>query len=219
MRIETIQIKRGSHDSLCRVLRGEFKPKDGEPVFELDTGKLKFGDGIHNYEDLEYFKTGDIEVEDAIAGQILIYNAELDKWEPKSLADNKSIEYGDDGLQLAGFDKLGSTGSGSIPVANAGEIVWQQAVSQETLNAAVFRAEQFASNALRDAGLASTSAQGAATSAQQAQQFRDATAELISKKFWFGTRAEYETEIIGQGKLTEGTIYFIRDYDWTHFTD
>ena len=57
----------------------------------------------------------------------------------------------------------------------------------------------------------------AETAAGQAEQFRNVTATLLGEKFWFGTRAEYETEVIGQNQLKEGTIYFIRDYDWENF--
>ena len=214
MRIEVIQLKRGEKKALEAVLRGERKPADGEPIFEIDTGKLKFGDGQRDYVDLEYFKAKDIEIEGSLDGQILIYNESLDKWEPKAFADNQSIEYSTDGLQIAGFSK---DKQGAGPIVNDGRITWKQAVTDETLDAkvnlaneAAHSAEQFAANALRDAGLAQQAA-------GQAEQFRDLTAQLLGDKFWFGTRAEYETEIIGQHQLKEGTIYFIRDYDWENF--
>ena len=79
MRIEVVQLKRGNRAALEAVLRGERKPADGEPIFEIDTGKLKFGDGQHNYVDLEYFRTGDVEIAWSLDGQILIYNEALDK--------------------------------------------------------------------------------------------------------------------------------------------
>ena len=214
MRIEVVQLKRGNKAALETVLRGERKPADGEPIFEIDTGKLKFGDGQHNYIDLEYFRTGDVEIVGSLDGQILIYNKSLDKWEPKAFADDKSIEYSDDGLQIVGF---GPDKQGAGPIVNDGRIIWKQAITDETLDAkvnianeAAYSAGQSAANALRDAGLAQQAA-------GQAEQFRDLTAQLLGDKFWFGTRAEYETEIIGQHQLKEGTIYFIRDYDWENF--
>lgn len=214
MRIEVVQLKRGNKAALETVLRGERKPADGEPIFEIDTGKLKFGDGQHNYIDLEYFRTGDVEIVGSLDGQILIYNKALDKWEPKAFADDKSIEYSDDGLQIVGF---GPDKQGAGPIVNDGRIIWKQAITDETLDAkvnianeAAYSAGQSAANALRDAGLAKQYA-------EQAEQFRDLTAQLLGDKFWFGTRAEYETEIIGQHQLKEGTIYFIRDYDWENF--
>ena len=214
MRIEVVQLKRGNKAALEAVLRGERKPADGEPIFEIDTGKLKFGDGQHNYIDLEYFKTGDVEIVGSLDGQILIYNKALDKWEPKAFADDKSIEYSDDGLQIVGF---GPDKQGAGPIVNDGRIIWKQAITDDVLDAkvnianeAAYSAGQSAANALRDAGLAKQYA-------EQAEQFRDLTAQLLGDKFWFGTRAEYETEIIGQNQLKEGTIYFIRDYDWDNF--
>ena len=214
MRIEVIQLKRGNKEALEAVLRGERKPADGEPIFETDTGKLKFGDGQHNYDELSYFGADDIEITGSLDGQILIYNKSLDKWEPKNLADNQSIEYTQDGLRIAGFDK---NKQGAGPIVNDGRITWKQAITDETLDAkvaianeAAHSAGQSAANALRDAGLAKQYA-------GQAEQFRDITKNLLEEKFWFGTRAEYETEIIGQHQLKEGTIYFIRDYDWENF--
>ena len=214
MRIEVVQLKRGSKAALEAVLRGERKPADGEPIFEIDTGKLKFGDGQHDYVELGYFGADNIEITGSLDGQILIYNKSLDKWEPKNLADNQSIEYSDDGLQIVGF---GPDKQGAGPIVNDGHITWKQAITDETLDAkvnlakeAAVHAGQSAANALRDAGLAQQAA-------GQAEQFRDLTAQLLGDKFWFGTRAEYETEIIGQHQLKEGTIYFIRDYDWENF--
>ena len=214
MRIEVVQLKRGNRAALEAVLRGERKPADGEPIFEIDTGKLKFGDGQHNYVDLEYFRTGDVEIAGSLDGQILIYNESLDKWEPKAFADDKSVEYSDDGLKIVGF---GPDKQGAGPIVNEGRIIWKQAITDETLdtkvaiaNEAAYRAGQSEANALRDAGLAKQYA-------GQAEQFRDITAQLLNEKFWFGTRDEYETEIIGQHQLKEGTIYFIRDYDWGTF--
>ena len=214
MRIEVVQLKRGNKAALEAVLRGERKPADGEPIFEIDTGKLKFGDGQHNYIDLEYFRTGDVEIVGSLDGQILIYNESSGKWEPKAFADDKSIEYSDDGLQIVGF---GPDKQGAGPIVNDGRIIWKQAITDDVLDAkvnianeAAYSAGQSAANALRDAGLAKQYA-------EQAEQFRDLTAQLLGDKFWFGTRAEYETEIIGQNQLKEGTIYFIRDYDWDNF--
>ena len=184
MRIEVIQLKRGKQAALEAVLRGERKPADGEPIFEIDTGKLKFGDGQHNYDELGYFKAKDIEIAGSLDGQILIYNESSGKWEPKNLADNQSIEYTQEGLRIAGFgpDKKGASPVVNV-VDNKGEIVWKQAITDETLEAKVKLAEEAATragqseaNALRDAGLAQKAA-------GQAEQFRDLTAQLLNDKF------------------------------------
>ena len=214
MRIEVIQLKRGNKAALEAVLRGERKPADGEPIFEIDTGKLKFGDGQQDYIDLEYFRTGDVEIAGSLDGQILIYNESLDKWEPKAFTDDKSIEYSTDGLQIAGF---GKDKQGAGPIVNDGRIIWKQAITDEALDAKVNLAEEAATRAGQHEATALQAAGDAKQYAGQAEQFRDLTAQLLRDKFWFGTRAEYETEIIGQHQLKEGTIYFIRDYDWENF--
>jgi len=216
IRIDVVQLKRGNKADLERVLRGILKPADGEPIFEIDTGKLKFGDGIHNYVDLEYFRTGDIQVADALNGQILTYDAAQAKWVASKFADNKSIEYTENGLQIAGFNTPAAQ-QGYGPIVNEDTINWQKVVTDETLNAKVQQADSAAYQAGQAAASAFSSAENANRSAGQAEQFRDATAQLINDKFWFGTRAEYETEVIGQNQLHEGTIYFIRDYDWIDF--
>ncbi len=217
-KIEVLQLKRGTKAKLTERLCGEFRPKDGEPIWEEDTGKLKFGDGIHDYGELEYFNTTDFVVEGALDGNTLIYNAEVGRWESKKFIDGKSIQYGDDGLKIAGF-----TGEreqqGRFPIVNDGNINWQTAVTDETLAIAVDQARVYAYTASQGATNAELSATQARTAAGQAEQFRDATAALLANKFWFGTRSEYESEIINQGKLREGTIYFIREYDWTSYQD
>ena len=222
MRIEVVQLKRGNKATLEAVLRGERKPADGEPIFEIDTGRLKFGDGQRDYIDLKYFGADDIEITGSLDGQILIYNKSLDKWEPKNLADNQSIEYSTDGLQIAGF---GPDKQGASPVVNVvndkgeikGEIVWKQALTDEILETKVEEAKQAAYNAEQFASQALIGASDAEKAAKKAEQARNATVALLGEKFWFGTRAEYETEVIGQNQLKEGTIYFIRDYDWENF--
>ena len=151
MRIEVVQLKRGNRAALEAVLRGERKPADGEPIFEIDTGKLKFGDGQHNYVDLEYFRTGDVEIAGSLDGQILIYNESLDKWEPKNLADNQSIEYSTGGLQIAGF---GPDKQGTGPIVNDGRIIWKQAITDETLDAKVNLANEAAFSAGQSAAKA-----------------------------------------------------------------
>jgi len=210
IQVKTVQLKRGNKDVLISVLKGINKPADGEPIWEVDTGKLKFGDGIHDYGDLDYFRTGDIEIEGALDGQILVYNEQQDKWIPKDLADNKSIEYKQDGLQIAGFE---SSGQGNIPVSNDGSINWQQAVTPELLDEKVAEAEEIKDQAGQFAASALQSKQVAEQAKSQTEQIRDVFLATLNKKFWYGTQAEYVAEIIGGGKLTEGTIYFIYDYN------
>ena len=60
--IQKIQLKRGTKNILELVLKNHNRPASGEPIYELDTGRLKIGDGIHDYADLAYF------------GKKLVYN-------------------------------------------------------------------------------------------------------------------------------------------------
>ena len=53
--IQKIQLKRGAKNILDLVLTNSNRPASGEPIYELDTGRLKIGDGIHDYEKLAYF--------------------------------------------------------------------------------------------------------------------------------------------------------------------
>ena len=53
--IQKIQLKRGTQNILELVLKNSNRPASGEPIYELDTGRLKIGDGIHDYVDLAYF--------------------------------------------------------------------------------------------------------------------------------------------------------------------
>ena len=53
--IQKIQLKRGTKNVLDLVLKDSNRPASGEPIYELGTGRLKIGDGIHAYADLAYF--------------------------------------------------------------------------------------------------------------------------------------------------------------------
>lgn len=52
--ITSIQFKRGTKIALERELVDSRKPSKGEPIWELDTNKLKIGDGVNDYIDLDY---------------------------------------------------------------------------------------------------------------------------------------------------------------------
>lgn len=117
-------------------------------------------------------------------------------------------------MKIVGF---GPDKQGAGPIVNEGRIIWKQAITDETLDAKVAIAKEAADRAAQSEATALHAAGLAKQYAGQAEQFRDITAQLLNDKFWFGTRDEYETEIIGQNKLKEGTIYFIRDYDWDAF--
>ena len=56
VKIKTIQFKRGLKASLEAKLTAEALgiPFAGEPIFEMDTGKLKIGDGVTPWIKLSY---------------------------------------------------------------------------------------------------------------------------------------------------------------------
>lgn len=51
---QIIKLKRGLKARLEATLIGANKPQRGEPIWEIDTNKLKIGDGTNNYADLPY---------------------------------------------------------------------------------------------------------------------------------------------------------------------
>lgn len=52
--ISLLQLKRGTRSALEKNLKGDNKPKNGEPIYEIDTNKLRVGDGINDYYSLPY---------------------------------------------------------------------------------------------------------------------------------------------------------------------
>jgi len=59
IKIDTIKLKRGTQVALETVLRGDKKPQLAEIIFEVPSaahpdGRIKIGDGINNYVDLNY---------------------------------------------------------------------------------------------------------------------------------------------------------------------
>jgi hypothetical protein len=81
--IKKIQFKRG----LKAVLEEKLVSNDlgvpavGEPIFEMDTGKLKIGDGETAYVDLPYFgestevkEEPNFIIQDPLSNQVLLYD-------------------------------------------------------------------------------------------------------------------------------------------------
>ena len=86
-------------------------------------------------------------------------------------------------------------------------------LTPELLDEKVAEAEEIKDQAGQFAASALQSKQVAEQAKSQTEQIRDVFLATLNKKFWYGTQAEYVAEIIGGGKLTEGTIYFIYDYN------
>lgn len=113
--IKTIQFKRG----LKAILEAKLTvdnlgvPLVGEPVYETDTKKLKIGDGKTAYVDLPYLQGSAEEgnlpnfiIQDPLSNQVLLYDADLQAWVNKDLADKESIIYlAERGLTIKGYDE------------------------------------------------------------------------------------------------------------------
>jgi hypothetical protein len=128
----------------------------------------------------------------------------------RDLADGQSIEFGQNGLRIAGFTGDVSQ-NGRVPMANNGAVTWQSPVNQADLNAAIESAQHFADTAEQHSIAAQQAAGNAVINAENTALFAEQTAELYGKKFWYGTMNEYMTNVINAGKLTEGTVYFISE--------
>lgn len=104
VKIFELQFKRGVRQDLIDNLKGENKPKEGEPILELDTYRLKFGDGQRDYEQLPYFNnssTVEFSIIDPTSQELLMYDPVSNAWQNKPLYDNASIIYlKDKGLTL-----------------------------------------------------------------------------------------------------------------------
>ena len=55
--LSSLKFKRGNKADLDAMLAGVNKPKRGEPIWEIDTNRLKIGDGENDYSALPYFTT------------------------------------------------------------------------------------------------------------------------------------------------------------------
>lgn len=74
--ITSIQFKRGTKENLEAILVGEKKPLKGEPIWELDTNRIKIGDGVSNYASLPYLAGGSSDVDYIVCPGY--YDSELD---------------------------------------------------------------------------------------------------------------------------------------------
>lgn len=65
--IREIQHKRGTLADLTAVLKGANKPLSGELIWEIDTNRLKIGNGEDDYEDLAYLTSEHVDDLKALA--------------------------------------------------------------------------------------------------------------------------------------------------------
>lgn len=209
MIINLIQFKRGSKAALERELQevNNKRPASGEPIFEIDSGSLKIGDGVHDYKDLTYIggnggSSGGNDnrflIQDPVAGQILIYDDNSGKWINKSLADETTITYlSEKGIALKNYEN--ATNGQMLVKDSVQGLRWLDPVSTDLLDAKVLQAEQaradaqtYANAASNKAVEASMAASDANTAAYNAQHIIDyELPKAIDKKMQFMSIAEY----------------------------
>ena len=190
-----IKFRRGQSDEWTEV-----NPilRDGEPGFELDTFRLKIGDGATAWNDLKYIGSEESEIfpvliEDPTDGQVLLYDGESGKWRNYQFVDAESIIFLDsDGLSLKGYK---DARQGQMLVKDETEgLAWINPVSDQSLQEAVTAASESASRA-------GTSAVQAGNFAGEAIQ----AAAQVERKFWYGTMDEYNN----LETINRSTIYVI----------
>ena len=147
----------------------------GEPGFELDTGKLKIGDGKTSWNSLKY--------------QNETYTLSVDE---KSLILNSENKIG-----LVGYEEA-KQGQMLVKDVNKG-LAWVNPVNETVFNEAVGNAQAAAAQAGNYATKAGNQAVMAELSAKNAARALDIIQHDI---FWFGTVAEYNAlESITEDKI------------------
>lgn len=137
---------------------------EGEPGFELDTGKLKIGDGHTAWNNLRYQnETYQLSVD----GESLVLNSE-------------------EKISLKGYEEA-KQGQMLVKDAKNG-LAWVDPLKESTLNTMVASAEKAAQDANNYATTAGNNAISADLSARNAAR----ALEIIQHDiFWFGTISEY----------------------------
>ena len=217
VKIKTIQFKRGLKDSLEAKLTAEVLgiPLAGEPIFEMDTGKLKIGDGLHSYKDLPYLQGSSVDenlpnfiIQDPLSNQVLLYDEERQAWINKDLADKESIIYLDArGLTIKGYDEA-QQGYMLVKDETKG-LTWVKPLDDTLLQQQVAAAESAKNQAAVYSTQAGNAAVEANTSAQTAHRINEQTMNLVNSKFWWGDIEEYNALT----SIDPGTFYFIKSAD------
>lgn len=215
--IKTIQFKRGRKAVLEAKLTVDNLgvPLVGEPIYETDTKKLKIGDGTTAYADLPYFQGSAGEgnlpnfiIQDPLSNQVLLYDADLQAWVNKDLADKESIIYlAERGLTIKGYDEA-KQGYMLVKDETNG-LTWVKPLDDTVLQQYVAAAEDSKNQAAIYSTQAGNAASAAETSAGQANRINQETISLVNNKFWWGTLDEYNTLT----SIDPGTFYFIRSAD------
>lgn len=214
LEIKDIQFKRGTKAILEEKLVEDKLgvPKNGEPIFETDTGKLKIGDGKTAYIDLAYYAdTPKFIIQDPLSYQVLFYDEALQAWVNKDLADAESIIYlAERGLTIKGYEAA-KQGQMLVKDTEVG-LTWidPPTISDiNTMNSIAARAETAETGALNARTEAITAATNADKAAQTAERINQQTMNWVNNKFWWGSAAEYKAEITENG-LNPEAFYFIK---------
>ena len=156
VKIQTIQFKRGTKANLeRRLIAGDLGvPAAGEPVYEIDTKKLKIGNGTDAYIDLPYISGSgatalgdltDVVFQNPLDGQVLYFNGT--NWV------NRDIQ------------------------TDLNNAVAAAQLARDTAQSYQNQAGTYAANA-------SSSANAADTAATRAEAAYDATTAFVNHKFW-----------------------------------
>lgn len=111
-------------DTYENLMKSQEIPKQGEPIFEMDTNKLKIGDGIHEYDKLKYF--GNSEQLTALDAKITAFLADADISEAavdtlkeiQEMLQNSEFDIAELVKKIAEFETLHSELNVAIEEAN-----------------------------------------------------------------------------------------------------
>lgn len=143
-------------------------------------------------------------LQDPTGDQVIIYDAESEKWINKDLADKESIIYlAERGLTIKGYE---SANQGDMLVKDAElGLTWVKPLTPTDLQnyvAAAYESAQNAGSSAVSAGNAAVRAENAVT---EAKYINEATMAHVNDKFWWGTIEEYNA----LDHINAGTFHFI----------
>lgn len=143
-------------------------------------------------------------LQDPAGDQIIIYDAELQKWVNKDLADRESIIYlAERGLTIKGYED--ATQGQMLVKDNEKGLVWTTPITAADLQTYVANAYESAQQAGQSAVEAGNEAIRAETAASTAQYINDTMISYVENKFWWGTIEEYNA----LDHINAGTFHFI----------
>lgn len=143
-------------------------------------------------------------LQDPTGDQVIIYDAELQKWVNKDLADKESIIYlAERGLTIKGYED--ATQGQMLVKDNEKGLVWTTPLTTADLQTHVAAAYDSAQRAGQSAVEAGNEAIRAEAAASTAQYINDTMISYVENKFWWGTIEEYNA----LDHINAGTFHFI----------